>query len=139
MNAIFNPLMDTIWAFFPKNQGTFFIYKKGQGRPPPSPAPLLLAWILIKSPCFVKLSHVKAARIKSWIFAFSDWDKEVNLLSANPTKWSSTLKQFVGNLPTNCLSVFDYFVKMALKGLSLTLWQFFDIFRWFWEAGNNFN
>ena len=37
------------------------------------------------------------------------------------------------------LSVFDYFVKMALKGLSLTLWQFFDIFRWFWEAGNNFN
>ena len=28
-----------------------------------------------------------------------------NSLSANPTKWSNTLKQFVGNLPTNCLSV----------------------------------
>ena len=41
----------------------------------------------------------------------------LNPLSANPTKWSSTLKQFVGNLPTNCLSVFDHFVILALKGL----------------------
>ena len=40
-----------------------------------------------------------------------------NTLSANPTKWSNTLKQFVGKLPTNCLSVFDHFVKLALKGL----------------------
>ena len=30
----------------------------------------------------------------------------VNPLSTNPTKWPNTLKQFVGNLPTNCLSVF---------------------------------
>ena len=42
---------------------------------------------------------------------------EFNPLSANPTKRSNTLKQFVGNLPTNCLSVFDYFVGLALKGL----------------------
>ena len=41
----------------------------------------------------------------------------INPLTANPTKWSNTLKQFVGNLPTNCLSVFDYFVKLVLKGL----------------------
>ena len=41
----------------------------------------------------------------------------LNPLSANPTKWSNTLKQFVGNLPTNCLSVFDHFVELALKGL----------------------
>ena len=40
-----------------------------------------------------------------------------NPLSANPIKWSNTLKQFVGNLPTNCLSVFDHFVKLALKRL----------------------
>ena len=40
-----------------------------------------------------------------------------NPLSANPTKWSNTLKQFGGNLPTNCLSVVDHFVKLALKGL----------------------
>ena len=42
---------------------------------------------------------------------------EFNTLSANTTKWSNTLKQFVGNLPTNCLSVFDYFVILALKEL----------------------
>ena len=34
-----------------------------------------------------------------------------------------TLKQFVGNLPKNCLSVFDHFVELALKGL-----RFFQIF-----------
>ena len=42
----------------------------------------------------------------------------INTLSANVTKWSNTLKQFVGNLPTNCLSVFDHFVGLALKGLN---------------------
>ena len=41
-----------------------------------------------------------------------------NPLSANPSKWSNTLKQFVGNLPANCLSVFDHFMNMALKGLN---------------------
>ena len=40
-----------------------------------------------------------------------------NPLSANPTKWSNTLKQFVGNLPANCLTVFDHLVILALKGL----------------------
>ena len=43
--------------------------------------------------------------LRYWI-----WNKEVekkfnsdslNPLSANPIKWSNTLKQFVGNLPTN--------------------------------------
>ena len=34
-----------------------------------------------------------------------------NSLSANPTKWSNTLKQ----LQTNCLNVFDYFVELVLK------------------------
>ena len=45
---------------------------------------------------------------------------EVNPLCANPIKWSNTLKQFVSNLPTNCLSVSDHFVGLALKGLSFT-------------------
>ena len=40
-----------------------------------------------------------------------------NPLSANPIKWSNILKQFPGNLPTNCLSVFDHFLRLALKGL----------------------
>ena len=44
--------------------------------------------------------------------------EEVNTLSANPTTWSNTLKQFVGKLPANYLNVFDYFVKLALKRLN---------------------
>ena len=43
---------------------------------------------------------------------------ELKALSANPIKWSNTLKQFVGKFPTNCLSVFDHFVGLALKELS---------------------
>ena len=35
---------------------------------------------------------------------------------ASPTKWSNTLKQFVGN---SCLSVFNHFVWLALKGLMM--------------------
>ena len=48
---------------------------------------------------------------------------EVSIVALNPlrfnfTKWSNTLKQFVGNLPTNCLSVFGDFVGLVFKGLS---------------------
>ena len=43
--------------------------------------------------------------------------EELNPLSANPTKRSNTLKQFVGKLPANYLSVFDHFVILAFKGL----------------------
>ena len=43
-----------------------------------------------------------------------------NPLSFNPTKWTNTPKQFVGNLPTNCLGVFDHFVGLALKRLILS-------------------
>ena len=39
----------------------------------------------------------------------------INPLNANPTKWPNTLKQFVGNFPINCLSVFDHFAVLALK------------------------
>ena len=46
--------------------------------------------------------------------------RSINPLNANLTKWSNTLKQFVGNLPTNCLSVFDHFVGLVLKGLRYT-------------------
>ena len=43
----------------------------------------------------------------------------INSLSANPTKWPNTRKQFVGKLPTNCLSVFGHFDNLALKGLKI--------------------
>ena len=47
-----------------------------------------------------------------------------NPLSANFTKWSNTLKQFVGNLPTNYLSVIGHFVGLTLKGLIFVLnWE----------------
>ena len=39
-------------------------------------------------------------------------------LSTKPTKWSDTLKQFVGKFPMNCLGVFEHFVRLALKGLT---------------------
>ena len=40
-------------------------------------------------------------------------------LSANPTKWSNTLKTIRRQKPTNCLSVFDHFAGLAFKGLNL--------------------
>ena len=53
-----------------------------------------------------------------------------NALSANPTKWPNTLKQFVGKLPTNCLSVFGHFVKLALKWLKRIsfIWNEFHLY-----------
>ena len=39
-----------------------------------------------------------------------------NPLSVSPIKWLNTIKHFVGNLLTNCLSLFDHFVGVALKG-----------------------
>ena len=42
----------------------------------------------------------------------------LNPLKANPTNWPNTLEQFVSKLPTNCLSVFGHFVKLAFKGLN---------------------
>ena len=38
-------------------------------------------------------------------------------IHTNPTKWSNTFKQFVGTLPTNCLSVFVHFLRLVLKEL----------------------
>ena len=62
--------------------------------------------------------------------------KLFNPFGPNFTKWSNTLKQFVGNLPTNCVSVFDCFVGFWLKGLrysSLFLYvSVIDSFMQFW-------
>ena len=40
-----------------------------------------------------------------------------NPLSTKSIKWSNTLKQIVGKLPMTCLSLFDHFVGLALKGI----------------------
>ena len=50
---------------------------------------------------------------------------KLNPLDTNPIKWSNTLKQFVGKLLTNCLSVFDHFVGLALKRLIKFMFHFF--------------
>ena len=62
------------------------------------------------------ISHHASAHV---ILSFFRVNKknEINPLSANPRKWPNTLKQFVGKLPTNCLSVFGRFVNLAFKGL----------------------
>ena len=64
------------------------------------------------------------------MLAFSSCGRgnEVNPLSANITKWSNKLKQFVGKLPTNCLSVFEHFVGLALKGLILLVYEYIALF-----------
>ena len=41
-----------------------------------------------------------------------------NPFRANPIKWSNTLKQFIGKLPTHCLIVFDDLMGLMLKGLT---------------------
>ena len=59
-----------------------------------------------------------------WIGELSErlpikYESYINPLSANPIKWSNTLKQFVGNLPTYCMSVFEYFAGLTFKGSKL--------------------
>ena len=49
--------------------------------------------------------------------------KWVHPLSANPTKRSNTQKLFVAKKTTNCLSVFDNFLLLALKGLIIFIVQ----------------
>ena len=70
---------------------------------------ILLKWRL-------KTKHLPA---KCVIRAIEIHQMEIclNPLTVNPTQWSNTLKQFVDKLPTNCLSVFDNFVGLVLKGL----------------------
>ena len=53
---------------------------------------------------------------------------KLNPLSVNFTKWSNTLKQFVGNLPTNSLSVFGHFVGLTLKGLRTLREKYVSVF-----------
>ena len=54
-----------------------------------------------------------------------------NPLSVNPTQWSNTFKQFVGKLTTDCLSVFDHFVRLALKGISISSYLQYHLFRFY--------
>ena len=87
------------------------------------------SWLTVKS--FIKM-HIQHKDCILKIVSSEDGkrhlgasisSKSFNLLSANPTKWSNTLKQFVGNFPTTCLIVFDHFWGLALKRLSRNMWR----------------
>ena len=65
-------------------------------------------------------SKVKTNRWSVLLDLLLEAKLNLNPWSANLTKWSNTLKQLVGKLSTNCLSVFDHFVRLALKGLRKT-------------------
>ena len=65
------------------------------------------------------LVHDLSLHVISILLPYSGitWSKKKEiLLPVGFIKWSNKLKRFVGNLATNCLSVFDHLVKFALKG-----------------------
>ena len=74
---------------------------------------LTLRWELLVNKLAHNTKAISSNKLLIWMQA------RINPLSANLTKWSNTLKQFVGILPTNCLSVFDHFVGLTLEGLKL--------------------
>ena len=49
-----------------------------------------------------------------------DFSLVKNIISAKPTKWSNTLKQFVGN-SSLILSVFDHFLGLTLLTLNVPI------------------
>ena len=67
----------------------------------------------------------------NWVSVMSSSKTVFNPLSVNPTKWSNTFKQFVGKLTTDCLSVFDHFVGLALKGISISSYLQYHLFRFY--------
>ena len=96
---------------FAKSLGTsFFLITSGR---------LLLFTIL--EPNFQSDFYNQSAQTKYLLLEIT-----FNHLSANFTKWSNTLKQFVGNFPKNCLSVFDHFVGLALQRLNNNRGKYFS-------------
>ena len=73
--------------------------------------------------CYLFIYHIYYAVYHATSFCLCLLKKAnlINPLSANPENWPNTLKHIVGNLPTICLSVFDHFMNLALKGLKSTL------------------
>ena len=79
--------------------------------------------------CWIKMKDTSIFLLWAWlknnvVFLFLGLKNllYLNPLSANITKWSNTLKQFVDNLATNCFGVFDHFVWLALKELIVNKW-----------------
>ena len=96
----------SVWTIIRQNKKLiFFIYSRSRNPKSYGPAMALLAHLkTCKEIWFWKNETIRDAL--SVLVAFIKF----NALSANPTKWSYILS----------LSVFDYFVKLALKGLNCT-------------------
>ena len=56
--------------------------------------------------------------LKSWTHFWYISTNNIQTYNKRTTKWPNTLKQFVNNLPTNCLSVFGHFMGLAFKTCS---------------------
>ena len=65
----------------------------------------------------IKVIKSRKKEEQSFTFNYVSYEDVLDPLSTNFTKWSNTLKQFVRKLATNCLSVFDHFWGLVLKGL----------------------
>ena len=88
------------------------------------------------SSCFVEIKQVRLGYsvnskmifgiLVFCVIAHTMLSSYFNPLSVKLTKWPNILKQFVGNLPTNCLSVFGHFVGVAPKGLNI-VWNSDDV------------
>ena len=65
----------------------------------------------------INLSFIKPFFYVTKMSISQERKKFFNPLSAKFIKWSNILKQIVGKLPTICLSMFDHFSGLALKGL----------------------
>ena len=65
---------------------------------------IFLSYFLFNiSCCYLNLSGNHIYFDSNTLKVTSNLNIRINPLRANSTKWSNTLKQFVGNLPTNCL------------------------------------
>ena len=78
--------------------------------------------------CFVWITlSANIPFLVRWLLDFLSISIHINPLSANPHKMGKDTQTICRLLPTNCLSVFDYFVELALKALmSLLLVSFFS-------------
>ena len=113
------PLKNLKWYGLPKESSTNFAWSILEYLDPFGHSSVIL---------WVNFDKCKNIAKNTTLMAKTDYTREhfqwkvlssiINPLSANPTKWSNTLKLFVGNTRQIVLSVFDHFVGLALKGLN---------------------
>ena len=66
---------------------------------------IIVKYVIREITLFEKIIS-RFVRYDSWNFnTWSTVNKILNALSTNFTKWSTTLKQFVGQLSANCLTI----------------------------------